>query len=55
MYTDGTSTRERLAQLPFGLIIFLMMIIFLSYYFEKVSARQHDANRSIAVQSQQQP
>jgi hypothetical protein len=29
----GTA-RERLAQLPFGLILFIMMIIALSYYFD---------------------
>jgi hypothetical protein len=31
---ETESAFERLAQLPFGLILFIMMIIALSYYFD---------------------
>lgn len=31
---DNESALERLAQLPFGLILFIVMIIGLSYYFD---------------------
>jgi len=31
---ESESAFERLAQLPFGLILFIMMIIALSYYFD---------------------
>ncbi|HZS48773.1 MAG TPA: hypothetical protein VFC63_27115 [Blastocatellia bacterium] len=53
MYGDTMSVRDRLAQLPFGLIIFLMMILSLSYYYEKVAAKQQ-INGAIAVHSQEQ-
>ena len=36
---DNESARERLAQLPFGLILFIMMIIALSYYFDGRSSQ----------------
>jgi len=50
MYSDNRTTRERLAQFPFGLIIFLMMIISLSYYFEKVAQRTNHPTGIVQVQ-----
>lgn len=46
--TEPNSARERLAQLPFGLILFIVMIIALSYYFDGQPGRVNAAPGSAA-------